>query len=521
MYDILIKNAKIIDGTGAKITKSNILINQGIIEFISKDTDYKTKITIDADNLLLTPGFIDVNNHSDTSLTIFNQSKLKSLASQGITTIIGGNCGGSLAPLSGIDSLKSIQKWTNLSKININWNSVKEYYEILEKNKLYLNYSTLIGYSTVRRGLLKDEIRPLLDTELDYIQKFIERGLNQGALGVSVGLSFTHSHLIDKTELLLLAQILKKHKKILTFHLRDESEHIIGAIQEVIDIVRQTGVNTEISHLKILGKKNWKYFDEVYNMLSHTIDQDKLPIKFDIFPYNYNNGVLYIHLPKWLTKNGRYDMLKELHNIEVRKKVIAEMKMNNVDYSSMVISQFREGKNFVKKTIQEISKNQEVSIEESILNLIIASEGGVKVMINSINDIHIKKFIINKNSIISTDGVGYDDTFFEKNLYDHPRCFYSMPKYINNYVGKDLSLEQAIAKITSIPAKHYGIQNRGLIKEGFIADINLINMSLFQKNIDFDKVRKYQSGIEYQIISGKFSIKEGKFIDYPNGKIIR
>ena len=96
-----------------------------------------------------------------------------------------------------------------------------------------------------------------------------------------------------------------------------------------------------------------------------------------------------------------------------------------------------------------------------------------------------------------------------------------MPKYINNYVGKDLSLEQAIAKITSIPAKHYGIQNRGLIKEGFIADINLINMSLFQKNIDFDKVRKYQSGIEYQIISGKFSIKEGKFIDYPNGKIIR
>lgn len=521
MYDILIKNAKIIDGTGVQIIESNVVIHKGIIEYISNDIEYKAKTVIDAENLLLTPGFIDVNNHSDIALTLFHQTSFKSLASQGITTIVGGNCGGSLAPLSNIDALNSLQKWTNLSNINIDWNTFEEYYSVLEKNKLSLNYASLIGYSTVRRGILKDEIRPLLDLELQYIQNFIERALKQGALGVSLGLAFTHSQLIDKEELLILAKLLKKHNKIITFHLRDEEENIIKSIQEIIDLVKKVGVKTEISHLKILGKKNWKYFDEMNEILTNSIEKEKLPIKFDVFPYDYNNGVLYIHLPKWLTKNGRYNMLEDLKDDEIKSKVINEMKANNLEYSLMRISEFKEAKSFIGKTIQEIATNQEVSIEEAIINLIIASEGKVKVMIDAINEVHIKKLIHNDNSIISTDGVGYDNTYFEQKLYDHPRCFYTMPKYLTKYLNKELSLERAISKITSIPASHYGIKNRGMIKEGFIADINLIDLPLFTQKINFEQIGDYISGIKYQLISGEFNIKDGEFQNSKSGKIIK
>jgi|694.fasta_scaffold02072_16 N-acyl-D-amino-acid deacylase len=521
MYDIIIKNGLIVDGLGSKPYEGNIIIKNGkIIKITSRNDNYKANIEIEATGKIITPGFIDISNHSDTYLTLFSAPSQKSLITQGVTTIVGGNCGASLAPLISNSAISSIQKWTDMSNINVDWRTFKEYMLVLESKSFAPNFASLVGYDTVRRGLIGDDNRALTESELQIIAKVIHQSLQEGAIGVSVGLAFSHMQSVDKKELLQLANIIKKYNKILTAHSRNDGEKVVESIQEIIDIVYKTKVKTHINHLKILGRKNWKYAKEINEILNQAI-LDKLPLTFDIFPYTANNTVAYLLLPSWASIGGRKVLLENLQDLNIRSRLIQEMKSNAYDYTRIIVSDSPMNKSIIGKSIVEIAKNQNLGLEDAIIQLVIASEGRSRVIVDSISNQHINQLINFSNSIIGSDSAGYDDNLIKYKSYEHPRSFGAFTKFLQDYVlAGHLDWHKAIPKITSLPAKTFGLDNIGIIRENMIADILVIDPAHLVSCADFKQPIQYSSGIETVIINGEVALKNGEVTNL-GGKTIK
>jgi len=521
MYDIIIKDGLIVDGTGAKPYKGTIAIKNGnIYKITSEDNGDKGQIEISAEGRIITPGFIDISNHSDTYLTLFSAPSQKSLITQGITTLIGGNCGASLAPIISNSAIASIQKWTDISNINVDWHTFREYLEVLNQKSFAPNFASLMGYDTVRRGLIGDENRALTDPELEIMVQLINQALEEGAIGVSLGLAFSHMQAVDQKELLQLANIIKKYNKILTVHTRNDGEKVVEAIQEIIHIVSSTKVKTHINHLKILSKKNWKYAQEINEIIKQAI-LDKLPLTFDIFPYTANNTVAYLLMPSWVSLGGRRVLLENLKDTSIREKLIQEMKSNSYDYSRIIISDTPINKSIIGKSIVEIAKNQNMGVENAVIQLVIASEGRARVIVDSISDKHINELLAFDNSMVGSDSAGYDDNLIKYKNYEHPRSFGAFTKFLQDYVltGK-LDWQQAIPKITSLPAKTFGLNNIGIIRENLRADIVILDPNCLQSCATFKQPIQYSTGIETVIINGKVALQDGEVVNLE-GKVFK
>ncbi|MEY3470769.1 MAG: hypothetical protein RLZZ223_119 [Candidatus Parcubacteria bacterium] len=522
MEDIIIKNGLIVDGTGKKPYIGHLIIKDGVIDRITSNlSDYKNVKEIDANGKIVTPGFIDVSNHSDTYLTLFTAPSQKSLVSQGVTTLIGGNCGASLAPLVSNSAIASIQKWSNVTDINIDWTTVKEYLKVLDTKNFTPNFATLVGYDTIRRGLIGDSNRALVDSELKVILNVVDKALVEGGLGVSLGLAFSHMQSVDQTELIQLANLIKIHNKILTVHTRNDGENVVASIREIIDLVMATKVRTHINHVKILGRKNWKYSKEVNEMLKKAISDD-LPLTFDIFPYTANNTVAYLLLPNWVSLGGKGVLLKNLKDQNIRKQVTQDMKTNSYDYHRIIVSDSPMNKSIIGKTIVEIAKNQGLTVEDALIQLIIASEGRARVMVESISEHHIKELITFSNCMVGSDSAGYDDSIIKNKGYEHPRSFGAFTKFIQDYGDfKDLRWEFVIPKITSLPATIFGIENRGFILENMKADIVIIDIERFKSRATFTQPIQYSEGVEQVLINGCVAFKDGEVLNNTSGEVIK
>ncbi|MFB6225701.1 MAG: amidohydrolase family protein, partial [Candidatus Paceibacteria bacterium] len=375
----------------------------------------------------------------------------------------------------------------------MNWLTVKEYYQELQRRSLRVNYGTLIGYLTVRRGLLHDEFRPVTDEELDALLKLVEDGFKEGALGVSFGLAYSHLYMDDHSELRAVAQLTADYDRILTVHMRDEGSGIVDSVKEVIQLTRETGVRTEISHLKILGEKNWNMFEQVLELISEAREEG-LPLEVDIFPYRANNGVLYLQLPYWVTKGGKEQMLERLQDPETKNKVIAEMKRNSEDYSRMVISSAPGNQRFVGKTVTEVAHNQGVGIEEAILNLIIATNSQITTLNYAIKPQHVSTLAEQPFTTIGSDGVGYSDDIFRQQTAVHPRSFGAFPRFWN-LSQIELSPEERIFRMTGKPAAHYNLHKRGQLKKGYQADILMFDPEAFTSDATLDDPLVYTNGV--------------------------
>src|SRR3989344_431495 len=251
---VLIKGAKIVDGSGVKSPYvADVLLTDGKISAIGKFPTKKAEIVLEGLGLYLVPGFIDVNTDSDHHLSLFTNPEQQDFLKQGVTTIFGGMCGSSLAPLL-YGTLDSIRKWTDTTQVNINWHSVDELLKVLSRYKLGVNFATLIGHSTIRRALIGEDFRDLTEPELNIFKKLIEDSMDQGAFGLSTGLGYAHARQVPYSEVRELARIVAKKNGVYATHLRDEKEGLLAAIEETLKIAEETGVQTLISHLKpILG----------------------------------------------------------------------------------------------------------------------------------------------------------------------------------------------------------------------------------------------------------------------------
>ena len=522
MYDIIIKNGTIIDGTGKKMFSGDIGIKENKIKEIGNLQNDKAEKIIDAKGKYVSPGFVDINNHSDTYWRIFLNPELQSLIYQGITTIVGGNCGSSLAPLTNKEIIQTIQKWANIDLVNLNWLSMKEYFEELQKRKLAVNFATLTGHATLRRGIVRDEVRNLSEGELRLANKMLEESLKDGSLGFSTGLIYTHAKLASKGEIVKMARTVRKMGGVYTTHIRGESEELIQAVKEAIDIAKESGVSLQISHLKAIGKKSWPLFEKALSMIERA-SADGININFDVYPYTITGSVLYVLLPDWVAEGGKRMMIHRLRDKVIREKLLKEMQEDKFDYSKVVISISPLDKTLNRKKIIDIANAEGKTVEEAIIDILLASEGRVITMMDVLSEKNIIKALAHPLSIISTNGSGYSIDHRNSGELVHPRNFGSFPRVLARYVKekKILSWEEAIHKMSGKPAEKFGIRNRGTIKEGNFADVIIINPSTIEDLATQENPYQYSKGIDCVIVNGKLTLKDGKLEDARAGKVIR
>ncbi|EKD46636.1 MAG: hypothetical protein ACD_67C00135G0002 [uncultured bacterium] len=522
MLDVLIKNGTIIDGSGQPMFRGDVGIREGVITDIGDLHNEHAEIEIDATKKYVSPGFIDVNNHSDTYWRIFLDPKLESLMYQGVTTIIGGNCGSSLAPLASHDVIKSIQKWTDMKNVSFNWLSMKEFLNEVDKKKLAVNFASLVGHGTLRRGLVGDEVRDISPEEMKTMKKMLTQAMKEGALGFSTGLVYTHAKLASSREIAELAEIVKKYDGVYTTHIRGESHELIRAVEEAIRIAQITGVRLQISHLKAMGKKNWPLMEEAINLIE-TARTSGINVHFDVYPYTSTGSVLYILLPDWVTEGGREMMLLRLKDAEMRKRVIKEMKASEYDYSKITISISALDKSLNHKKITEIAQAQGKSVEDAIIDVLIASNGHVVTMMEVLSEKNVDKGVINPFSMVSSNGSGYSIEHRGTGEIVHPRNFGSFPRVLADYVRSRgvVGWEEAIRKMSGLPAEKFKIEKRGIIAKGNHADVVVFDPTTICDTATVDNPYQYSKGIEWVLVNGHLAVKNGVITDVCAGEVLR
>jgi N-acyl-D-amino-acid deacylase len=522
MYDVIIKNGSIIDGTGSKMFIGDIGIKEEKIKEIGDLRNEKADVIVNANGHYVSPGFVDVNNHSDTYLRIFLNPDLPSLIHQGITTIVGGNCGSSLAPLISKDIIQTIQKWADINLVNLNWLSMKEFLDEMEKRKLPVNFATLVGHATLRRGILGDISRNPKEKEISVMKKMLERSMKDGAIGFSTGLVYTHAKLASKEEIIEMAKIVKKYDGVYATHIRGESEEIIQSVKEALEVAKESGVNLEISHLKAIGKKSWPLMDEALELIEKS-GKSGANVNFDVYPYTITGSVLYILLPDWVAEGGKKMMIHRLKDPAIRKKIIKEMREDDFDYSKVIISISPLNKTLSRKSIAEIATAQDKSIEEAIIDILVASEGRVITMMDVLSEKNVIKAIQNPFSIISSNGSGYSVNHRSSGEIVHPRNFGSFPRVLARYVRekKILTWEEAIHKMSGKPAEKFKLKNRGIIKKGNFADVLVFNPKNIEDTATAENPYQYSKGISYVLVNGRIILEEGKYKGGGSGKILK
>jgi len=511
MFDILIKNGTVIDGTGGTPKTLDVAIENGRIVEIDKNISAKAKQTIDATGLTVAPGFIDIQNHSDSYWSLFDHPGQASLLSQGITTIVVGHCGSSLAPLVSPESIKTIQKWHSLTGINTNWSTFAEYLQVLNNKPLGLNVASLVGHATIRRGIMGDQLRALSRDESREIEKLTQQSLEQGAFGLSYGLVYAHEANSTHDELVGLAKLLKSSNKFLSVHLRSESSHILESIDEAIDLSIASDVPVKISHLKVRGQKNWHLFEKVIAKLELAYHRG-VKINFDVYPYDTSWNVLYTYLPKWAYEGGRPALLKNLSEPLQKRKILDYILSREYDYSKIFIA-FSGSEQLMGKSIANIATSQNVSGAEAILNILSVSAQAVA-FDHNLSTEQVEILCASGLSMIATDGAGFDSR--QRELM-HPRCFGTMPKFLRMVREKNLDkLEYAIKKITSDPAKLLGLTDRGILAKDAMADVVIFDAKTITDRSDYLNPDVLSEGIETVIINGKISLS-GKVMENLNG----
>jgi N-acyl-D-amino-acid deacylase len=508
MYSLIIKNARVIDGTGAAEKIADIAVSEQKIAAVQPHISARAKTVIDAAGKVVAPGFIDVQNHSDSYWQLFDNPNLDSTLTQGFTTVLVGNCGGSLAPLLSPSALLSLQKWHGLDGANINWQSFAEFAAAMKQNNYGCNVLSLVGYSTLRRGLVGDSTDPLTSEELRTLIYSLEQALDQGAFGLSTGLAYAHELNTSEVELYELARTVKKHNALFSVHLRNEGSNIVDSVREVINIAQQAEVNVKISHLKIRDQSNWSKLEEVLAELESAWHRGA-KIHFDVYPYTSTWQPLYAYLPSWIVSGGRTSMLEQLHQPEQRNKVLSYL--NNVEtrLKDFVIASTGASLQSNGKTIGQLATDMGVSSEQAVLTLI--ENGGSEVLVfdQCISEEVVETLSNHALGFVASDGGGFN--LKVKNKLVHPRCFGAAPKFLRQVLDKKkISLPEAIRKLSGGPASMLGLQDRGVIKAHNFADLVMFDDKTIADKATLTNPFQFAKGIEAVWVNGTMLVQHGQ-----------
>jgi len=528
-FDVLITNAQIVDGSGNPWFYGDIGIRGEKIVRIGKLKGISSERTIDASGKIVAPGFIDMLGQS--SLTLLVDNRAMSKISQGITTEINGE-GTSAAPVNDrtLTDLESMRAKYNLE---IDWTDFAGYFKRLETSKIAINVGSFVGATQVRKYAMGSEDRDPTAAELSSMTQQVRLAMKQGALGLSTSLIYAPATFAKTKELIELAKVSSEEGGIYVTHLRDEANRIQEAIHEALDIARGASTPVEIWHLKVAGKPNWGKMPSVVGMINEHRAQG-LDITADVYPYAASSTGLSSRIPAWAHDGGAARLVDRLRNPETRRRIRNEMigaspgadnTMAATGPEDILIAGVYnpELREYEGKRLSEIARMWGKNPVDMLIDLVVADSARISAVFFSMSEQDVRMAMAQPWTSFCTDG---GQRAIDGPLSDgkpHPRAYGSFPRILGKYVRDEklLSMEEAIRKMTSLPANRLGLTHRGLLKEGFYADVVIFDPKTVNDKATFEQPHQYSVGIEVVLVNGKSVWEEGKFTGNLPGKALR
>lgn len=461
---VLIRGASVIDGTGAPARETDVLLKGSSIAAIGSFSKFKADTVIEGRGFVLSPGFIDVNTDSDHYLTLFTNPVQKDFLLQGVTTIVGGNCGASLAPLL-TGSLVSIQKWADTREVNVDWHSVRELLETLERRELGVNFATLAGHATIRRALTRDVMRDLTENELKSFARILEESIAGGAIGFSTGLGYLHGYDAPYAEIKALASVAAEADGIYTTHLRDERGEVVRAAGEAVRIAEETKARTIISHFRpLLG------FERQFESALLTIEKSDGDAHFDSYPFDTSIEPIYTLLPSWARGEGLAAMRENIRKPYLADRIYAALPELRGDDVTVALAPGAEY--LVGRTLGAFAENRELDLRRGLLELMRVTGLRAVLLMRNVNLDWAVRSLTHARALVASNSPSFGEG---ANVTRHERMHNTFPRFLASVIGaRLLSRERAIEKITSLPARLMRFKGRGVIREGYAADLVLM-----------------------------------------------
>ncbi len=518
MLDYIITNAKVCTG----LLEDGRVRNIGIIGDRIKVLDQSEKLPqasqiIDGQGMILAPGFIDP--HASTGFGYFFPKAADHKLHQGITTEIFGNCGTSPAPI-GPHLIKTMNRLSEEIGFPYDWTTMEEYFERIE-DKLQFNIATLIGHSTLRAGNMEDW-KILTSEQQKNMNIALEKAMDEGGIGFSTGLIYAPGCFAEMEEIIELAKITANKGGVYASHIRDERNGIEEAVTEALTISEKANIRTLISHLKAAEQQNWGKIPKILKQIEDfNQNHPDLQAAVDVYPYTAISTKLRAFIPKYILKGGIENIPQKLKEPQVLKDIADWIIERDYDLSQMMIisDEFEE---YFGKNVDEIAREQNISDADAIAQILSKSTESW-IVYHCISQDDIDAAILWPKAMICTDSWSYPVNAPESIGQPHPRSYGAFTTFLERYVKnlKALSWEEAIHKITYLPAQFFNLQDRGQIAEGYLADLVLLDPDTLKANASYTKPRSLSDGVEYLWVNGKLVIDNGKVKEVNPGRILK
>ena len=525
----LIRGGVVVDGAGRPSFRGDVVVEGDRIADVVPPgaADGGGMRAVDASGCLVTPGFIDAHSHSDAYLVM--EPDAPSKVAQGVTTEINGQCGGSVAPRYGEARLSS--DWAMLLGERLTWRSLAEYREVLDAARPAINTVQFVGHNTLRSSVVGYAGRAATPDEQARMERLLEESLDAGAWGLTTGLIYQPGRYATPEEVVALAKVAAARGGYYATHMRSEGDAILEAIDEVIDLVKATGIRAEISHLKTSGRRNWGKIDAVLEKIEGAMGAGLL-LGSDRYPYCAAGTDLDIVLPDWAQEGAAKAEMERLADPPTRERIVAEIDASDRDWSTVMIggTWSAENRAFSGRTIAE-ALGRETHVSSRVPRP--ASSPGEMIC-----------------SILERDGCKTGAFFFgmsEENLakmysrpwivpgsdaslrapwgplgadHPHPRAYSTMPEFYRRVRALGFSREETVARMTSVPARRFGIRGRGVIEKGAFADLAVWREDDFRGTATYTEPHQFASGVKCVMVNGKMPYADGKFTGERGGRFL-
>lgn len=525
-YDVLIAGGIVFDGSGGAGKEADVAIAGGRIVKIGPKIDRsRAREVIEAKGLAVAPGFIDPHTHTDVQLLA--NPKAESKIRQGVTTEIGGNCGGSYFPLSDQayeEARKNVKKEFG---VEVDWRDINGFFGRLEKSGVALNFATLLGQGTVREAVLGPYDRPPKPEETERMKALIRENMDAGALGLSSGLQYTPGCFAKQEELTELCSEVARLGGVYATHMRSEEDKVLEAVEETLATARASKVNLQISHIKANYPRNWAKIDGMIAAIDQAA-KEGIRVTADRYPYiAFSTGLSY-YFPEWAREGTAGDFVSRLRDASLQVKIRAQVKGEEEKLGSwdrVLLSSILSEKNRALEgsTVLAAAAAQKKHPYEFMRDLLIEEEGIVGMVGFGMCEENLKKFYAHPLVTVGSDGNAVAPYGVLGRGKPHPRYYGTFPRYLGRYVldQKVLPVEEAIRRITSFTAEKFGLSGRGKLAEGYFADVTVFDINRIMDGATFEKPHQYPDGVVHVLVNGRVVVRNGEHTGELPGKILK
>lgn len=525
MFDTVIKNVRIIDGSNAAWYRSDIGIKDGkiakigIVDLPKRDELGDTTV-VDGKDLYAAPGFIDIHSHSDTSLMEYPKAESRIL--QGVTTEIGGNCGLSTAPVSANADKKEMLR-AYVGDLSYDWQSVAGFLDKMEETPISVNFGTEVGHGSIRIAAMGFENRKPTAEEMAKMRELLRESLADGAFAMSSGLIYPPGCYADTDELAELCKELPAYGAFYATHMREEGVNVVESVKEAIEICERSGAALQISHHKVTKKSVWQLHCKTTIALIEQARRRGLDVKADQYPYRASSTTLDSNLPSWAFEGGMEALFARIQDPESRERMRQESNASHVGrWGDIYIAYAESEKNrwTVGKSIPEIAEILGVDPAEAVMDLVLQEKGRINEVNFGMCEEDIEYIMQQPYVMPGSDGEAVSLAYEGK---PHPRWFGTFPRVISHYSRerKLFPLETAVFKMTGLPASRLGLRDRGLLKEGMWADIVIFDADKIEDTPTYENPVQACAGISKVYVNGVLTAENGKHTGAAAGKVLR